>query len=216
MPERTRKKHAQAAPKREDFSLPLDEKTLAEWRVAAASNLQRCVSSESFFNLARSSHQVPEQCLVYWESRLLPSARRYKNPVRFCEKMLGIRAEDYALPDGTTARQVQALIWMTSELTTLMTGPMDLVSWDGKFFLKCLQILTAKPPGRKQSDEYSKALELKRAGKSTHRICLALNPAYEQMSSAARRNERNRIESGIKRREEKEKSNPQGPRNTSR
>jgi hypothetical protein len=196
--------------------MPIDERLLAELKLATARSIQQQLASEYFLNESRKQHEAQTVILPIWEKWLLPLARRYEtNPVLFCERVLGLGPEWFALPEGTTPRQAQEALKMASDITSIFTGPLDTSKLDGKMILKHLQTFTANPPGRKRSEEFEKALELKRDGMSIHQICLK-NPAYEQMSPDARRNERNRMQSGVKRLEQKEKNKSKGPRNTSR
>jgi hypothetical protein len=197
--------------------MPLDEKTLEELKIAEARFYQQMFASEYLLNQQRAIHLAQVEFLADWENRLLPIAQRYENnPVQFCDEIL-IKGKDwFTPPEDATPQQVRELLKVVPDMTSMITEPVDLNEVDGKMILKRLQTLTAKPPGRKQSEEFGKALELKRAGMSIQQICRERNPSYAQMKSVARRNEEERMRSGIARREQKEKIKSQSQRNTPR
>jgi hypothetical protein len=200
--------------------MPIDEKILAELKLAAARSLQQQFASEYFFTESRKQHEAQAIFLPVWEKYLLPLARHYeKNPVLFCEKVLGLEPDWFAPPEGTTPRQAQEALEMALDITSFFTGPLDMNKLDGKGILKRLQKFTANPPGRKQSKDFGRALELKRAGKNIHEICLELKiTGYEKMGRNARRVVHQRIRSGIYRLEQKQKQKDisQRSRNTPR
>jgi len=190
--------------------MPIEEKILAELKLAYARSLQQLYASEHALNESRKVHQAQAIFLPFWEKSLLPRARRYKkNPIRFCERVLGLGPDWFTVPEGITTYQVREMLKMAPEMTSMITEPVDMSKLDGKMILKRLQTLAAKTPGRKSNPEFERAVELRRAGKSIHQICLK-NPAYKQMSPDARRSERERVRNGIKRCARKAKNKSQG------
>ena len=195
--------------------MALDEKTLAEMKLVEARLYQQSFASEYCLNLFRLEHKARNLLLADWETRLLSLARRYKkNPERFCERVMG---PDWFTPSKEVSlRSVRELFKMAPAITSILSEPQEISGLDGKKFLKHLQTLATKPPGRKGSEKFEKALELRQAGKNFHTICLELNPSYAHMSPPNRRNERERMRSGVSRLEQKPKNKSQGSRNTPR
>jgi hypothetical protein len=195
--------------------MPLDENTLQELKLSQARFFQQMWASQYAMHQQRSMHEAQKEYLAAWESWLLPLAQRYENnPVQFCETVMG--QDWFTPPEDVTTQQVRELLKMSPDLTKLFTAPVDLSKVDGKMLLKRLQTFTAKPPGRKPSEEFGRALELKRAGKNIHEICFKLVADYEKMGSVAQRVAHQRIRSGISRLEQKEKDGSQRSRNTLR
>jgi hypothetical protein len=189
--------------------MPLDEKSLEELKLAEARLYQRIFASEYALNQQIAIHQAQEIFLAEWKYRLLAIAQRYENnPIQFCDECLINGKDWFTPPEDASPQQVRELLEFAPDMSSMMTEPVDLNEVDGKMILKRLQLLTAKPPGRKQSEEFGKALEWKGAGKNIHEICLELKiPGYEKMGSSARRVEHQRIRSGISRLEQKQKQN---------
>jgi hypothetical protein len=196
--------------------VPLDEKTLSELKLAQARAFQQWFASDNVWNLFQEMREVYEGLLSLGK-KLQPLARRHKNnPVRFCEKTLGPRW--FETPDRASARQVQELLKIFSVIQQFPTAPEELARLNGKQLLKHLQTLAAGAPGRKPAEIHARALLLRRAHPKMgmHQICLQLNPAYAAMSAADKRDERERIRSGLRRRKKKAAIRAQAPRNTPR
>jgi hypothetical protein len=195
--------------------VPLDEKTLGELKLAAAHLYQQLFASENLLNLSRTEQEVRNHVLADWENRLLPIARRHeKNPVRFCETVMG--PNWFTAPTEVSSRSVRELLKMAPAITGILSAPQDLSGVDGRQLLKHLQTLAAKQPRRKSSEMFGQALQLREKGKTFHKICLELNPTYAQISPANRRTERERMRSGVSRLQQKAKNKSKGSRNTPR
>lgn len=188
--------------------MQFDEKTLAELKLAEARVYQQMWASEYQLKLQRAIHQAQAIKLADWENRLLPLAQRYENnPIQFCNEVCKEKTDWFSPPENVTQHQVRELLKMLPDITSMITEPVDLNKWDGKKLFKQLQTLAAKPPGRKPKPEYETALELQRAKRSIDQICRELTPGYGQMKSVARRNEQERMRSGIARLEQKSQRN---------
>lgn len=177
----------------------IDEKTLAELKLAQARMFQQMYASQDLLNRTRLDHERMKRFLTDWEDRLLPIARRYRNnPLRFCEKVMG--KEWFTPPPALTASQVQQFAASIPEFSSLLIAPpADLGKIDGRNVLGQLQRLAGNPPGRKRLRLYEVASQLRKEGISVHEICLRLLPSYRQMSPYERRNARERVRSGMAR-----------------
>lgn len=197
----------------QDIGMPIDEEMIIKFKRAEACFLQQLFASDGVWDKLQLHHQGLTALLAD-RSRLQPLARRYKkNPVGFCERVMG--PHWFAPPQKTSQRQGEMLLETLSAVARLLAAPEIPDDCDRSRMLKFMQGLTARPAGRKGLWIYAKALELKQANKSFHEICRQLNPAYAKMSPAERRNERERMRSGVARLEQKG-IEQQGSRNTPR
>jgi len=182
--------------------MPLEDGVLGELKIAQARIVQQVFASDALLEWFRFEHACRERMLTDWEKRLRSLARRHRsNPVRFCELVMGHHW--FASPIEGTPRQVSELLKLLTEISVFVGAPLDTGRVDGKALLKRLQVLAARPPGRKRSESYARAFQLRQQGKSFHDICKQLNPAYRLMSPADRRNDRERMRSGVARLERK-------------
>ena len=175
----------------------LDEKTLNELKLAQARFYQNLFSSDALWN---------ELLKTYWgcvrvlsdRGRLQPLAKRHeRNPVRFCERIMGRRW--FEPPKGASTRQVQTMLKASPAIARFLTMPQGIEDADAKRFIKILNTLASRPAGRKRSEIYAKAMALRQSGTDYHRICMKLIPAYKTLSSFERRAKRDAMRTGVSR-----------------
>jgi len=184
-------------------------KDLPDLKLDLARFLQQTFASDDVWNKAQLQY-LQAAAFLADRQRLQPIARRYrKNPIRFCERELG--ANWFETVVLTTHKyQVQALSEILSTATKFLGSPELPTDADAKQMISYWRRLAARAPGRKLSEEFPRAYELRKQGKTFHQICLLLIPAYAQMSPTKRRNERERMRSGVTRLEQKAAKKPQG------
>ncbi len=180
--------------------MPNEGQPLAELKLRIAIFLQQLFASDKTWNDAQLEYQQLAAFLSN-RRRLQPFARRYrKNPVRLCERGLGPNwFEALTVPKY----QQPLLSAIFSKATEFLGSPELPTDTDAKQMVRYLRRLVAGSPGRKPAKKFQRALELREQKKTFHQICKLLNPAYAQMSSAERRNERERWRSGVTRLEQK-------------
>lgn len=175
----------------------LDEKTLNELKLSQARFYQNLFASDALWN---------ELLKTYWScvrvlsdrERLQPLAKRHeKNPVRFCERVMG--RGWFEPPTGVSTRQVQTILKASPAITGFLTVPQGTKDANAKQFIKILNTLAARPAGRKRAEIYAKAMALYQSGISLHRICIDLVPTYKDMSAPERSAKRKAMRAGVSR-----------------
>lgn len=132
--------------------------------------------------------------------RLQPLARKYdRNPIRFCKRLMG--KNWFKPPKEIPPNKAAAMVDRGPRLIEALAAPDSMTDADARSFLKMMNTFAARTPGRRRSELYAQALELrqKRPPLSFHQICLRLVPTYSNMSPAERRMKREQMRSGVAR-----------------
>jgi hypothetical protein len=176
---------------------PLDNKTLADLKLAQARFQQQVFASDSTWNHLLQMYQICTRVLPHRKELQSFAQRHEKSPIRFCERLMG--RDWFEPPKQMSARQAQTVLEAAPLSTKLLTAPHDMQEADARMLLKVMRTLAARPPGRKRLEIYAKALELRNAGRPFHQICKQLVPSYAIISSAERRAKREQMRSGVAR-----------------
>jgi len=176
---------------------PLDDKTLADFKLSQARTWQQFFASDGYWK------QLPlfiQNGIIVLRSRkkLQALARRYeKRPICFCERLMGRHWFD--IPKGVSARQLLTFSEIFSHLPEVLNDPAILSQLDPQLVVRTVKALTARPLGRRRLEIYAKASELRDQGKAIHQICILLVHGYTIMSAAERSVKRGQMRSGIAR-----------------
>lgn len=176
---------------------PLDDKTLADLKLAQARFQQRLLASDSTWHNLLEMYQMCIRVLPLREKLQSLAQRHERSPIRFCERLMG--RDWFEPPKQLSARQAQTVLDALPQFTKLLTASHGVQDADARMLLKVMRTLAARPPGRKRLEIYAKALELRNAAQPFHQICKQLVTSYAIMSSAERRAKREQMRSGVAR-----------------
>lgn len=175
----------------------LDDKTLNDIKLQQARLHQKLWASDSTWNELIATYRRCIDILSDRE-RLQPLAKRYeKNPVRFCERIMG--RGWFEPPKEASVLKVQTILRMSPAITEFLAAPHSVDDATAREVIKTLNTLAARPAGRKRSEIYATAMALHQSGKNYHLICMKLNPAYKTMSPPERRAKRDAMRTGVSR-----------------
>jgi hypothetical protein len=175
----------------------LDDRTLADLKLAEARFQQQLWASDSTWNQLLQMYQICLRVLPHRKQLQSLAQRHEGRPIRLCERLMG--RDWFEPPRLLSARQAQSVLDAAPQFTQLLTAPQDMQGADAWMLLKLMRTLGARRPGRKRLEIYAKALELRNAGQPFHQICKQLIPNYVIMSSAERRAKREQMRSGVAR-----------------
>lgn len=177
----------------------LDESTIEALKILEAQFHQRTWASDACWEMLLQQYRICMTILPVRE-KLQKLAQKYRdNPVRFCERVMGKKW--FNPPKEIPSKLAEATLRTGPQLIAAFTNPDNMTEADARMFLGAMRTFAARTPGRKRSEVYAKALELRQTNPrmSFHQICLRLVPTYPQMSSAERRVKRDQMRSGVSR-----------------
>src|SRR5271165_3022745 len=175
----------------------LDDKTLNELKIQQARLHQRLWASDDTWDELLATYRRCVAILLD-RGRLQPLAKRYeKNPIRFCEKIMG--RGWFEPPKETSPLKIQTILRISPAITEFLAAPHNVDDSTAREVIKTLRTLAARPAGRKRYESFAKAMALYQSGKNYHLICMKLIPAYKTMSPPERRAKRDAMRTGVRR-----------------
>lgn len=175
----------------------LDKKALNELKLVQARFYRTFLASDVSWNNVLQTYCALSYLLSN-RAKMQRLAKRYgKNPVRFCEKIIG--RGWFEPPKGASTRQVQTMLKASPSIIDFLSVPQGVEDANAKQFIKIFNTLAARPAGRKRAEVYAKAMALYQSGISLHRICIDLVPTYKDMSAPERSAKRKAMRAGVSR-----------------
>jgi len=127
---------------KERFMPPLDDKTATNLKLAEARFQQQLFASDSTWDHLLQMHQICKRVLPHRKAIQSLAQRCQKNPVRFCEMLVG--RNWFEPPKQLSARQAQTLLDAAPQITRSLAAPHEMQEVDARLFLKMVRTLSAK------------------------------------------------------------------------